>query len=387
VSFLLARHVMRNGSILLLAMLAVDCGGRAVGQTTATVSSTGSGTGSIMAPGGAGGDLGGASATSTCPANEPTFGTPCDLAPTMSCIYGGCAWLGPNGPASTSPAAFSCGANGAWTYSAAQPDCAPFPPSPGPTSGAYSPSSLVDAGPVDAQFSPTDDANSSADAACDASASLAAICPPFASTCPCGCSAWEPERYDRTQGCLDPPSTEVKFCSHSPAGTAVATCWVRVDTGDAYLFPDTPVEATLLSFPASGSGWRPCTQTDGIPSDGGDYPPLCPTTVVDFVGTWLCADDAGQALSFTSTANGNDLTETFSSPIPGTDGNLTCTEQFAVSGSTATLIPSLTTCTVPQGVQLDGVPSYISQTVSGNTLTYAGEDEGGPLQTVTCARQ
>jgi hypothetical protein len=119
----------------------------------------------------------------------------------------------------------------------------------------------------------------------------------------------------------------------------------------------------------------------GQPVDGG-------TATADFVGTWSCpVDDAGDALSFTVIANGADLTETFSVPLMGGGGNLTCAEQFTVSGSTATLIPSLTSCMVPQGVDLEGVPAYGSQTVSGNTLTYAEEDEGGPLQTVSCTRQ
>ncbi len=82
-----------------------------------------------------------------------------------------------------------------------------------------------------------------------------------------------------------------------------------------------------------------------------------------------------------------DSTETFASPLPGTGRSLMCTEQFNVSGSTATLIASLTSCTVPQGVDLEGVPAYVSQTVSGNTLTYTGHDEDGPIQTVTCTRQ
>jgi hypothetical protein len=227
--------------------------------------------------------------------------------------------------------------------------------------------------------------NALADAACDATtSSMTVTCPSLASSCPCGCYvAANPERYDRTRGCLEPWSPDVNVCSTNPVSLAVVSCWVRVDTGDAYWFNGTPLSATLL-----GNGWQPCTQTDGIPTDGGYGPPTCPSTAADFAGIWSCPiDDAGDALGFTVVANGDGLTETFSPPLMGTSGNLICTAQFSVSGSTATLIPSLTTCTVPKGVDLEGVPFYGSQTVSGNTLTYAEEDEGGPLQTVSCTRQ
>ena len=90
--------------------------------------------------------------------------------------------------------------------------------------------------------------------------------------------------------------------------------------------------------------------------------------------------------TFTVSASGNELTELYSTPLMGS-GNLTCTEKFTVSGSTATLIPSLTSCSVPQGVDLEGTPAYVSQTVSGNVLTYTGADEAGPPWTVTCTRQ
>src|ERR1700733_9678084 len=73
----------------------------------------------------------------------------------------------------------------------------------------------------------------------------------------------------------------------------------------------------------------------------------------DFVGTWLCADDAGDSASFTAAASGSGLTETFSAPLMGTGGSLMCTEHFTVSGSTATLVPSLTSCMVPQGVDFE----------------------------------
>jgi hypothetical protein len=172
-------------------------------------------------------------------------------------------------------------------------------------------------------------------------------------------------------------------CAPSPANDAVVACWIRVDTGDAYLFSGTPLVALTAA-----SGWRPCTAADSIPNDAGNYPPLCsPNGAAAFVGRWLCADDAGGSASFTVVANGNELTETFSDAIPGTGSSLSCTEQFTVSGSTATLIPDLTTCILPQGVDLEGVPTYVSQTISGDVLTYTGEDEGGPLQTVTCTRQ
>jgi len=107
----------------------------------------------------------------------------------------------------------------------------------------------------------------------------------------------------------------------------------------------------------------------------------------DFVGTWACPlDDAGDSLTFTVTASGNELTETIPIPTMGM-GTFTCTEKFTVSGSTATLIPSLTSCMVPQGTDLEGTPAYVSQTVSGNVLTYTGADEGGPPSTITCTRQ
>ncbi len=107
---------------------------------------------------------------------------------------------------------------------------------------------------------------------------------------------------------------------------------------------------------------------------------------VDFVGTWSCPlDDAGDGLSFMVTASGNELTETMSIPTMG--GTFTCTEKFTVSGSTATLIPSLTSCMVPQGVDLEGTPAFVTQTLSGNVLTYTGADEGGPPSTITCTRQ
>ncbi len=112
---------------------------------------------------------------------------------------------------------------------------------------------------------------------------------------------------------------------------------------------------------------------------------LTASSPADFVGTWVCGSDAGESLTFTVTASGNELTESFSVPTMG--GTFACIEKFTVSGSTATLIASLTTCMVPQGTDLEGTPTYISQTVSGNVLTYTGEDEGGPLQTVTCTRQ
>jgi hypothetical protein len=126
--------------------------------------------------------------------------------------------------------------------------------------------------------------------------------------------------------------------------------------------------------------------------DGGSPPVLNPCldggAAADFAGTWSCpTDDAGHTVSFTVTADASGLTETFSTPLMGAGGSLMCTEHFTVSGSTALLIPSLTSCTLPPGVNLEGVPSYGSQTVNGNALTYTGEDEGGPLQTIICTRQ
>ncbi len=42
---------------------------------------------------------------------------------------------------------------------------------------------------------------------------------------------------------------------------------------------------------------------------------------------------------------------------------------------------------VPQGVDFEGGPAFVTQTVSGNVLTYTGADEGGPPSTITCTRQ
>jgi hypothetical protein len=111
------------------------------------------------------------------------------------------------------------------------------------------------------------------------------------------------------------------------------------------------------------------------------------SSAADFVGTWSCAlDDAGDSVSFTVTASGNELTETMKIPTMGM-GTFTCTDKFTVSASTATLVPSLTSCTVPQGVDLEGTPAFGTQTVSGNVLTYTGADEGGPSSTFTCTKQ
>jgi hypothetical protein len=112
------------------------------------------------------------------------------------------------------------------------------------------------------------------------------------------------------------------------------------------------------------------------------------SSAADFVGTWSCAlDDAGDSVSFTVTASGNELTETMQIPTIAVGGTFTCTEKFTVSGSTATLIPSLTSCTMPQGVDLEGTAAFSTQTVSGNVLTYTGADEGGPRSTFPCTRQ
>jgi hypothetical protein len=120
--------------------------------------------------------------------------------------------------------------------------------------------------------------------------------------------------------------------------------------------------------------------------------PAASSLAADFVGTWSCPDDAGGSLGFTVTASGNELSESYSVLPMG----VTCTEKFTVSGSTATLVPNLTSCTAPQGDDVEG-PTSASQTVSGNILTYRAQDEGGavvtvldeggPSETITCTRQ
>jgi hypothetical protein len=107
-----------------------------------------------------------------------------------------------------------------------------------------------------------------------------------------------------------------------------------------------------------------------------------------FDGVWLCPiDDAGDALTFAVETTNSGLTETLYLPHGPASFGVTCTEQFTVSGSTATLIPAQTQCMLPPGTQLEGVPAFESQTVNGNTLTLTGDDEGAPLQTLTCTRQ
>jgi hypothetical protein len=60
---------------------------------------------------------------------------------------------------------------------------------------------------------------------------------------------------------------------------------------------------------------------------------------------------------------------------------------YAVSGSTATLNASQTTCTGPGASSLTGKPSSETETVSGNTLTVTGVDTGSGPFTGTCTRQ
>jgi len=87
------------------------------------------------------------------------------------------------------------------------------------------------------------------------------------------------------------------------------------------------------------------------------------------------------------TSNGNALTETFSFPTLGISGTVTCVETFSVSGSTATLLPSRTMCSVPQGTTLGGTPVMGVQSVSGTLLMYTGADNGGPSTTLTCMKR
>lgn len=99
----------------------------------------------------------------------------------------------------------------------------------------------------------------------------------------------------------------------------------------------------------------------------------------DFAGTWSCFGDAGDSLNFTVTElGGGQLTASVSIPT-----GVTCTETFMVSGSTATLIPSLTSCNGPQA---NNPEVTLSQT-SINALTYTSQDEGGPPQTMSCVSE
>ena len=100
----------------------------------------------------------------------------------------------------------------------------------------------------------------------------------------------------------------------------------------------------------------------------------------------MCPTNGGPAQLLTITASGNELKEAFSANIP-LAGALTCTEVFSVSGSTATLIASQTTCTGPAAKDVTGWASSETETVSGNTMTLTGAYEGGPPSTATCTRQ
>ena len=109
----------------------------------------------------------------------------------------------------------------------------------------------------------------------------------------------------------------------------------------------------------------------------------------EFMGTWSCPTDAGAVqLSTIATiiVSENELTETLSFTIPSA-GPVSCIEVYAVSGSTATLNASQTTCTGPGASSLTGKPSSETETVSGNTLTVTGVDTGSGPFTGTCTRQ
>jgi hypothetical protein len=107
-----------------------------------------------------------------------------------------------------------------------------------------------------------------------------------------------------------------------------------------------------------------------------------PPSSSKFVGTWLCGPGVPP---LTIRAAGNGLTESFTTTTPA--GALTCTEVFSVSGSTATLIPSQTTCAGPAATNVTGTPSSETETVNGNTMILTGADLGSAPMTVTCTRQ
>jgi len=100
-----------------------------------------------------------------------------------------------------------------------------------------------------------------------------------------------------------------------------------------------------------------------------------------FVGTWLCGHDP----PLTITANGSGLTETLTGSTP--EGPLTCTMVFSITGSTATLIPSQTTCTGPACMTVRCAASSVTETVSGNTMTLTGTDPGSAPRGFLCTRQ
>lgn len=120
--------------------------------------------------------------------------------------------------------------------------------------------------------------DSASDASCDVSIpSTLANCPSVAAACPCGCvAAAQPQLYDRTRGCLEPPSPDVTICNSTGANGATLTCWARIDTGDLYWLGGEPWEV----LNASGSLWRECTPAEsslvfGDSGEGTGAPP-CP---------------------------------------------------------------------------------------------------------------
>lgn len=117
------------------------------------------------------------------------------------------------------------------------------------------------------------------DASCDVNTlSTVVDCPSVAAVCPCGCRiAGQPQRYDRAQQCLQPPSPDVVVCTRDGTSDAAIGCWARVDTGDLYFFGGLPVAALFVS----GSVWRECTPSESILvlGDGGLGVPPCPPSL------------------------------------------------------------------------------------------------------------
>jgi hypothetical protein len=119
---------------------------------------------------------------------------------------------------------------------------------------------------------------------------------------------------------------------------------------------------------------------------GGDARNVPPSSS-DFVGTWSCPLNGGAALLITIASSGNDeLTETFSFNIPSS-GTVSCTEVFDISGSTAAINASQTTCTADAAVDVTATPSSETEAVSGDTMTVTGADPGSAPTTFACTRQ
>jgi len=115
------------------------------------------------------------------------------------------------------------------------------------------------------------------DASCEVKIpSTVANCPSVAAACPCGCvAAVQPQLYDRTRSCLEPPSADVNICNNTGVSDATLGCLARVDTGDLYWVAATPWGVLNVS----GSLWRKCTAAEWslvFPDGGFLTVPQCP---------------------------------------------------------------------------------------------------------------